>query len=342
MQLSVASLGYEPTRAFLENVALAERLGLDGYFHNDAKWRREVFSRLGAAAATSSRLRLGISVLDPYTRHPALVAQATATLAEMTPGRPLSVVMGSGSHFDSLPGYANRKPVRALRETLQLLRGLWAGETVSIDGEIVKFEAGRFEFEPSATPEAWIASRGQQILGLAGEVADGVLIGSFATPPGIEYAKGCIAAGLARAGRGWEEIQLASWLYTSVLADPEEDIPDAVRLGIAHAFWSSRKVLTEMIDVLAPDASDEFREFLATPRPQEWSEPVMAELQRLLPRGLMDSLAVIGTAEQVAAKLLALEQAGVQQAVLWPFPRQGQSTAELIGELASGVLPTLR
>ncbi len=99
MKLSIASLGAEPSARFLEQVRLAERLGFHAFFHNDKKWAQDVYVRLGAATQVSSRIGLGISATDPYTRHPALTAQATASIAEMAPGR-FRVIIGSGSHFE--------------------------------------------------------------------------------------------------------------------------------------------------------------------------------------------------------------------------------------------------
>lgn len=340
MRVSMASLALEPTPQLLEQVRLADRLGFDRFFHNDAKWRREVFARLGAATTVATRLGFGISVLDPYTRHPALAAQAAATLAEMSPGR-FTVILGSGSHFDSLPDHDVRKPIAGIREAAELMRRLWAGEQVTMDGAVVRFRAGRLEFEPTAVPEIWIASRGPRILALAGELGDGVLVGSFATATGIEYARSHVARGLERAGRSWEDVELASWLYVSVLDEEDEPVPEDIRMGISHAFWSSRGVLSEMVDDLAADVTDEFRRFVRD-APHEWSDEVLAELRRLIPRGLLDSLAVIGTAEQVAAKLRALEEAGVQHAVLWPFPKQGQTVPDLMTRLADGVLPEIQ
>ena len=116
MKLSIASLGARAGRALSRSRSGSpKQLGFHAFFHNDKKWARELFSRLGAATQVTSRLGLGTSVIDPYTRHPAVTAQATATLAELAPGR-FRVVMGSGSHFETLPGYGNPKPVAALRE----------------------------------------------------------------------------------------------------------------------------------------------------------------------------------------------------------------------------------
>ena len=337
MKLSIASLGAEPGARYLEQVKLAELLGFHGFFHNDKKWARDVFSRLGAATQVTSRIGLGTSVIDPYTRHAAVVAQATATLAEMAPGR-FRVCMGSGSHFETLPGYGSPKPVAGLREATKLMRGLWNGEKVTIDGEVVKFKEGSLDWKPTAVPQLYIASRGPQILKLAGQVADGVLIGSFATPPGIAYAKQHIEPGLKDAKRGWKDIALCAWIYVSLLDREDDPIPEGIKRGVSFAFWSSRKVLSEMADDLAPDITDEFRKFIRE-APHQWTPNIMGELRRLIPRGIVDSLAVVGTAPQVVERLRALEAAGIQEVIIWPFPKDGQDTEDFLVKMAKDVLP---
>jgi 5,10-methylenetetrahydromethanopterin reductase len=340
MKLSLASLGAEPGARFLEQVKLTERLGFHAFFHNDKKWAREVFSRLGAATQCTRTIGLGTSVIDPYTRHAALLAQATATLAELAPGR-FRVIMGSGSHFETLPGYGSPKPVAGLREAAELMQRLWRGEKVSLDGEVVKFKDGSLDWTPSEVPRLYIASRGPQILKLAGAVADGVLIGSFATPPGIAYAKEHILPGLEASNRDWSDIRLCSWIYLSLLERADDPVPEGVKRGVSFAFWSSRKALSAMVDELAPDASDAFRKFIRE-APHEWSPPIMEELRRLMPRGVIDSLALVGTAPQVVARLKALAAVGIQEIVIWPFPRERQDMDAFIHELARDVLPHVR
>jgi 5,10-methylenetetrahydromethanopterin reductase len=337
MRISIASMGDVPAARFLEHARLAEQLGFSALFHNDKKWARDPFVHLGAATQVTSRIGLGLSVVDPYTRHAALLAQATATLAELAGGR-LRVVLGVGSHFESLPGFGIHKPVAGLREATALMRRLWNGERVTTDGEVVKFKDGALDWTPTVVPQLYIASRGPQILRLAGEIADGILIGSFATPPGIEYAKQHIAAGLRAANRTWSDVRICSWIYVSVLEREDDPVPEGVTRGVSFAFWSSRNVLMEMADQLAPDMTPAFRAFLRE-APNEWSPPIMAELRRLIPRGMFDSLALVGTASQVVTRLRALEAAGVQEAVIWPFPAKDESIERLMQRLASEVIP---
>jgi hypothetical protein len=101
-------------------------------------------------------------------------------------------------------------------------------------------------------------------------------------------------------------------------------VPEGIKRGVSFAFWSSRKALSDILDQLAPDASDEFRSFIKE-APHEWSPPTMDKLRALLPRGVIDSLALVGTAPQVVERLKALSAAGVQEIVIWPFPVQGRT-----------------
>jgi 5,10-methylenetetrahydromethanopterin reductase len=339
MRVSLASLGEEPADRFRDLARLLELVGYDALYHSDEKWTRDVYVRLATAAACTDGLGLGISVTDPFTRHPALTAQATATLAEVAGGR-LTVVMGTGSHFETLPGYGVVKGPRAMREAIEVMRGMWAGERVYFDGEIVKLEGARFDFDVEHVPRVWIAGRGPLALRSAGRVADGALLGSFATAPGIEYAKGEIEHGLDRAGRTWEGFQLACWLYVSILDDPGEPLPDNVRRGVSHALWSSRPFFKERLDQFAGDVTPEFRTFMHE-APHEWSPEVMAELRSLIPRGLFDGLALVGTEEEVVARVEALGELGVDEVVLWPFPREHETVEDLALRIARTVIPAV-
>jgi 5,10-methylenetetrahydromethanopterin reductase len=228
--------------------------------------------------------------------------------------------------------------VAGLREAAELMQRLWRGEKVTLDGEVVKFNDGSLDWTPSEVPQLYIASRGPQILKLAGAIADGVLIGSFATPPGIAYAREHILPGLKTSNRDWSDIRLCSWIYLSLLEREADPVPEGIKRGVSFAFWSSRKALSAMVDELAPDASDAFRQFIRE-APHEWSPPIMEELRRLMPRGVIDSLALVGTAPQVVARLKALAAAGVQEIVIWPFPRARQDMDGFMQELARDVLP---
>ena len=338
MKVSLCSIGEESTERWLQQCQLAEILGYHAFYHADEKWTRDGYTRLAAAAVTTERLSLGISVADPYNRHPAFLAQMMGTLSDMAPGR-MMVAMATGSHFETLPGWEQVKPLSALREAIELMRRLWAGERVSVDGKVIRFQDGQLHFVPKSVPSVWIASRGPKILALAGEIADKVLVGSFATPGGIEWARKHIEVGLEKSGRTWDDVKVVSWLYTHVKDQTDDPMPENFRRGISHAFWSSRDALFSRIDELSTDITDEFRTFIEN-APHVWSPEVMAELRRLLPPGLFDTMSVIGTGEEVAAKLRALGAAGVDEAIVWPFPKdEGEDVEDVIAKISDRVLP---
>ncbi len=219
------------------------------------------------------------------------------------------------------------------------MRSLWKGERVTLDGELIKFKAGKLDFDPQAIPEMYVASRSPLILALGGEIGEGVLIGSFATAPGIKYAKGHIQTGLTRANRTWKDIQLCSWVYVTILEREDEEIPDNIKRGMSHAFWSSRKTMTEMVDKLSDDdVKPEFRKFLHE-APHEWSPEVMADLRRLMPRSIFNTMSVVGTAKQVVERLKSLAAVGIQETIMWPFPKPGQDVEDLLIQLGHEVLP---
>src|SRR5438477_5984648 len=114
----------------------AERAGLgsvwiiEDYFHPGA------FALAGAAAAVTDRIAVGLGVVNPYTRHPALLAMETAALAGLAPGR---VALGLGSSnrrwIEEQMAIPFKTPLGGLRESVEIVRRLLAGERVTYTGE---------------------------------------------------------------------------------------------------------------------------------------------------------------------------------------------------------------
>ena len=89
---------------------------------------------------------------------------------------------------------------------------------------------------------------------------------------------------------------------------------------------------------LSDDVPSAFRKFLHE-APHEWSPEVMAELRRLMPRGIFNTMSIVGTAKQVVERLKSLASVGVQEAIMWPFPKPGQEVEDLLIQLGHEVLP---
>src|SRR5919199_2985632 len=116
-------------RTVLDDVQRAERLGYDSVWIGDSQllWR-EAYVLLGAAAALTRRVRLGIGVTNPVTRHPTVTASAMLTLQEASGGRAL---MGVGVGSTSVRTLGQQPVSRAeLARWVELLRALWSGDAV--------------------------------------------------------------------------------------------------------------------------------------------------------------------------------------------------------------------
>jgi alkanesulfonate monooxygenase SsuD/methylene tetrahydromethanopterin reductase-like flavin-dependent oxidoreductase (luciferase family) len=312
MKLSLLSTGAESGTRFLEQVKLAELLGFHAYFHGDRRGAREPFTRLGAAAQCTTKLGLAVCVADAQARHPVLLAQAAATLAEMVQGR-LRMVMGPVGDLETPRSGENRATAAGLRQAVDLLRRLWRGETVALAGEGGRVQDGSLAWKPAAIPQLHIASREPQILALAGSIADGALIDGLASAPGIEYAKEHILPALQEAGRDRKNFSLCAHIPVSVLEREGDPVPEAIKRAARSVFGGDQDHFAGAGEGRAPDGT--------------------------IPPGIVDSFALVGTGAQVVERLNALAAAGIEEAVISPFPVDGQDTEDFIFRLAKDVLP---
>src|SRR5215813_12900035 len=145
MRIGLLMLGDAPVRAMVERARLAEAIGYDTAWLADERFFRELYSCLAHFADHTSKVRLGPCVTDPFSRHPALTAMAIATLDEISGGRAILGIGAGISGFAEL-GIERRKPARAIRESVQLIRALLRGETVDFYGEVIALNNGRLSF----------------------------------------------------------------------------------------------------------------------------------------------------------------------------------------------------
>src|SRR3984893_12667032 len=154
---------------------VAQRSGLDSLWVIEDYFQSGAFAVAGAAAAVTPRLGIGLGVVNPYTRHPALLARETATLAGIAPGR---VVLGLGAAvrrwIEEQMAIPASRPLAALAECVDVVRRLWAGERVSHEGTAFSLREIALEFKPAqATLPIVLGVKGPRALALAGPVAAG-------------------------------------------------------------------------------------------------------------------------------------------------------------------------
>lgn len=168
-------------------LAAARRLAgvVDLVWIQDQMLARNVYTLLAGVAAGGA-VGVGTNVTFPFGRNPIEMAASMATLAELVgPGHPVVMGVGTGGALvNSL--FDRSQPLRVVRESIALIRRLWAAEAVPLDeypalGAVLGFRPGavaRLTFPLARPVPILMAGIGPQILRLAGEVADGIISAS--------------------------------------------------------------------------------------------------------------------------------------------------------------------
>lgn len=325
----------DDTRALAPLVRLMEELGYDllGMADSQSVYR-EAYVSLTVAALASTRIRLGPTVTNPITRHPAVTASAIASVDEVSGGR---AFLGLGTGDSAIYNLGQRlAPLAALRQALVTLRALLRGERVEFEGRTI-----HAQWIPRPVP-LWIAAEGPRTLELAGELCDGVIVGTGLTPEVIADSLACLERGAQKAGRRLTDLDVW-WFAKANMAASRDQAVGEIRMA------------------LAATANHAFRATLAGKHVPERHHAAILELQRryafhqhehlgaTVNAGLTDELgltdylaerfAIVGTPDDCAATVAALRQRGVSQILFTAFV---PDRARFLREFAGTVMRSVR
>ncbi len=312
----------------------AEALGFDRLWHSNEKFGRDMVATMTLSAARTERIGIGAAVADPYSVHPALAAAAMATVDDISSGRVTVGIGAGGSGFPAM-GIRRERPVDAMRDAIAIMRGMWAGEPVTVNGKVVSVRNGVLGFKARPDIRIVIATRGAAVFRLAGRVADGAMIATMATPEGIGIARDSVREGAKQAGRDPEAIEIISRVDTCV--DRDRDKARAgVRQMIAFLLWSSypdRAFVTRLGLKVPADL-----EAMIARRDYE----LMFEAGPLVPEEFIDAFAWAGTPEEVAAKITRIAEMGIRRFGTWVLAPPGGGIESVIQLIAREVMPRVR
>jgi F420-dependent oxidoreductase-like protein len=159
----------------LRQVEIADRAGVDTVWVAEA-WGRDAFTILTLLATRTKRIKLGTGIVNVYSRTPAALAQHFATLDEISEGRAVAGFGTSGpqviEHFHGVPF---KPAVTRMRETIQIMNMLIAGQPLNFEGKLFKLGRGfKLRFEPIRPHiPIWVASLNPAALKMTAELADG-------------------------------------------------------------------------------------------------------------------------------------------------------------------------
>jgi 5,10-methylenetetrahydromethanopterin reductase len=312
-----------PIDELVREAQRAEAAGYGSLWIADEKFFRDPWVILTAIAAATKTARLGTGVTEPYARHPALIAAAMATLAELHPERELVIGLGAGGPGFPPMGVVRRKPNKAITEAVAILRGLLAGERVDLEGEVVSFRGGSLNFPPKPLP-IYVAARAEGMLATAGSVADGVILGPYASPRSLAYA-----IGIADSKRKSSRTRPRMVARVDVcIAPTREAARDAVRTMVALPVWVSYPNLA-YVDALGIELPQAILDLAAR---REYGD--IPEIGRLLPPEMLDHYAIAGTEADVAERLHDLGSL-VDELIVHPVAAEGGHVADVADAVAS-------
>jgi 5,10-methylenetetrahydromethanopterin reductase len=298
----------------------------------DERFMRDVFVSMTAMAAATSRSTIGTGVTDAFIRHPLLTAAATATLDEISGGRAILGLGAGVSGFDAL-GIKRIAPATAVREMIEVCRRFWAGEKIEYEGKLVQVHGAHLDFPARQIP-IYVAGRGERILAVGGQHADGVIIGHFTSAEGIGHSMRHIDEGLVKRKEHLGKPELALWAYTSVSEDGNA-ARKAVKPAIGRTIRSTPGTL-DIFGVKAPDLMTELERF-GYSRSAEYD----VAMQRTVSDELTGHLSISGTPRECAARIQAIRDCGVGQVIALPYPAAGMSSIDMLAMLRREVMPLI-
>jgi 5,10-methylenetetrahydromethanopterin reductase len=299
-EISISSDGRDVPSDFKDKVAAGERGGAATIWIANHLFLRDPTSLAMLSLSQTSRMNVALMAVNPFTIHPVQAAMAAATLDEIFPGR-VTLCLGVGAPADlRAVGLDGAKPLKAMREAFEVIRGLLDGQTVRFQGDVFTINDRRLPTGRRQVPLA-LAASGPQMLELAGAVADRVLISAGTSVEFVEQT-------LERVQRGAKgRVVRTSALVYSAIDDKETKANDRLRRPLAILLRGAHhKVnLDSAGSVLDQSAVNEA--VLA----EDWSYA-----EALITDEIVRRHAASGTPDQVKARFAAYHAAGLDEIVI--------------------------
>jgi len=294
----------------------AEAKGFDAVWQAESRLVREATVPLAAFASVTDRIKVGSGVVDCWSRNPARLAATFSTLDDLAPGR---VILGIGAWWDPLAakvGITRAKPLRAMREIVTAVRALLHNETVTMHGEFVHLDGVELDYvyqerRPKDVP-IYLGATGMQMMELAGEICDGVVLNYLVSPDYNRVAMEHLAAGAAKAGRRVEDIDRPQLVVCSVHEDRATAL-DMARLMVTQYLGQQPHIMKA--SGVPQSLLDRVGEVLTWPATHEQVEAA----SKLVPDEIVQMLTASGTPAEARAKVADYLRDGATCPILYPL-----------------------
>jgi 5,10-methylenetetrahydromethanopterin reductase len=325
MSLGVYFDGFSSTQEMLEVARAAEQAGAESLWFAQHMGFREAVVWATAAASVTRTVRLVPTAISPYLWPPLPIAMSMSTLAEFAgPRVALAVSVGNILNLGE-SGVEPVKPVRVMREYVQALRALWGGEPVHFEGELHYLRGAKMMFDRGGQCPLYVASTGPQVLKLAGQIGDGVLLSAALTLESIRRMLEPVADGVEAAKRDAKSVRKAGFILFSIAEDGRVARHEMLR-KLSYIFRSkghAANIATADLGIDHQAIMDCFARH----------DPPAAVAY--LPEEAATTFAVAGTPAECRARLAAYLAAGLDEPVIevTGTPQQRRLALDVIREL---------
>jgi len=299
----------------LEFVQYAEKNGFEAVWQAESRLVRDAIVPMAAYAAVTNKLKVGSGVINNWTRNIGLLASTFLTLDDLAPSR---IICGIGAWWDPLAknvGIDRKKPLTAMKETVLILKKLLNMERVTFDGEFIHVQGIELDVvhgrkEPRNVP-VYIGATGDNMMEMAGEIADGVVL-NYCVPPEYNHkALELLAQGAKKSGRTLDQIDRPQLIVCSVDLDHDRAI-DTTR-ELLTQYLAQQPHIAKASGV-SMDVVEKIQSILGWPATHEQ----ITKAKHLVPEDLIDRITASGTPEEAKKKVAEYVHNGCTCPILYP------------------------
>jgi 5,10-methylenetetrahydromethanopterin reductase len=309
-------VGFESlsAREFASHARRAEDQGFSTFWVPEDPFLRGAFTLAAAVACSTSKMKIGLGIINPYTRHPSLTAMEFAALDELSGGR---AIMGIGTGLKDWIGgrlkLPYNRPATAMREMVSITRGLFRGDEVTTAGKVFQTDRMKLNFRPlrSEIP-IYLGVLGPKNIEMTGEIADGLLLSVMSSPAYVRFATEHLRIGLAKSNRVATDFPVNAYILSSI-SENETAARDALRpfLAILISLMASQSDNPIFATAgLAPETMKSFGEsFARGVVPKD-----------MVTDAMIDTFAIAGSPARCRENMTRLIEAGMNASVFFEVP----------------------
>ena len=305
-----------PLREGMELAQYAESKGFEAVWQAESRLVRDAIVPMAAFAAVTKRLKVGSGVINNWTRNPAIIAATFLTLDDLAPDR---VILGIGAWWDPLAkqvGIDRAKPLVAMREVITVVRKLLRMERVTFKGEYVHVKDIQLDVvhgrrEPRNVP-IMIGATGMQMMEMAGEIADGVVLNYLVSPHYNRRAMEHLEIGARRGGRSLDGLDRPQLIVCSMDADRAVAL-DAARMLVAQYLGQQPHLMKA--SGVPESLLEEIQRVVTWPATYEQ----LVEAARLVPDDVVQMICAAGTPAECREKVAEYIETGCTCPILYPL-----------------------